>query len=151
MLDRIRVNGRDVVVDAEPMMPLGLVLHDSLGLRSVRLACGVGACGACTVLLDGTPVRSCLVPWTLLGSREILTNEGLADGDPIQETFVDHHAYQCGYCIPGMIMATRALLSTTPSPSADEVTAALSGNICRCGCYGAIRRAIADLVDRGPS
>jgi isoquinoline 1-oxidoreductase alpha subunit len=143
---RLRINGTDVEVDADPLTSLQAVVHDRVGLSSVRLGCGVGACGTCTVLLDGEPVRSCLVPVGLVGDRAVVTNEALTDDDPIRAAFVDEHAYQCGYCIPGFVLATRALLARTPSPTEAQVDAALLGNICRCGSYAAIRRAIAAAV-----
>jgi aerobic-type carbon monoxide dehydrogenase small subunit (CoxS/CutS family) len=143
---RLRVNGRHVELEADPMTPLHSVVHDQLGLRSVRAACGVGACGACTVLLDGEPARSCLVPVGLVGQREITTSEVLPDDHPVRRAFVEEHAYQCGYCIPAVVLATTALLERHPAPDADEIDDALVGNLCRCGSYAAIRRAVAAAV-----
>ncbi|HEY3523868.1 MAG TPA: 2Fe-2S iron-sulfur cluster-binding protein, partial [Candidatus Limnocylindrales bacterium] len=122
---RLRVNEREVEVEADPLTPLQSVVHDLLGLRSVRLGCGVGTCGACTVLLDGEPARSCLVPAALASDREIVTNEGLPDDHPVRVTFVAEHAYQCGYCIPGFVLAATALLRDAPDPGPDEIDAAL--------------------------
>jgi isoquinoline 1-oxidoreductase alpha subunit len=139
---RLRVNGRDAEVDADPLASLQSVVHDLLELRSVRLGCGVGACGACTILLDGEPVRSCLLPVGLAVGRQIVTSEGLADDHPVRAAFVAEHAYQCGYCIPGFVLSAAALLSRLPAPAPADIDDALAGNVCRCGSYGAIRRAV---------
>jgi aerobic-type carbon monoxide dehydrogenase small subunit (CoxS/CutS family) len=139
----LRVNGASVDVEVDPLTPLQAIIHDELDLSSVRAACGVGACGACTVLLDGEPARSCLVPVGLAEGREIRTSEGLGDDDPVRVAFVSEHAYQCGYCIPGFVLATSSLLDEHPAPGPAEIDAALVGNLCRCGSYAAIRRAVA--------
>lgn len=139
---RLRVNGGSVDVDVDPLTPLQVIVHDELDLSSVRAACGVGTCGACTVLLDGQPARSCLVPVGLAAGRDIRTSEGLRDDDPVRVAFVSEHAYQCGYCIPGFVLATSSLLDEHPTPEPAEIDAALVGNLCRCGSYAAIRRAV---------
>lgn len=139
---RLRVNGASVSVEVDPLRPLQEIVHDELDLSSVRAACGVGTCGACTVLLDGEPARSCLVPVGLAVGRDIRTSEGLRDDDPVRVAFVSEHAYQCGYCIPGFVLATSSLLERTPAPEPAEIDAALVGNVCRCGSYAAIRRAV---------
>jgi len=146
---QFRVNGRDVAVDVEPEETLRHVLRERLGLLSVRETCGVGICGACTVLVDGKPVSSCLVLAPLTSGRSVLTVEGLGDGrmlDVVQEAFVRHNAFQCSYCTPGFIMATRGLLAENPSPSADDVREYLAGNICRCGSYYKILAAVLDAA-----
>jgi aerobic-type carbon monoxide dehydrogenase small subunit (CoxS/CutS family) len=111
------------------------------GLRSVRATCGIGACGACTVLLDGETASACLLLAPLADGRRVETVEGLAD-DPVQRAFDEVVAYQCGYCTPGMILTARRLLEREPRPSADAVRHALSGNLCRCGCYPKIVQAV---------
>ena len=146
---QFRVNGRDVAVDVEPEETLRHVLRERLGLLSVRETCGVGIRGACTVLVDGKPVSSCLVLAPLTSGRSVLTVEGLGDGrmlDVVQEAFVRHNAFQCSYCTPGFIMATRGLLAENPSPSADDVREYLAGNICRCGSYYKILAAVLDAA-----
>jgi aerobic-type carbon monoxide dehydrogenase small subunit (CoxS/CutS family) len=140
----IRVNDTLVDVDADPLTPLQIVLHDRLGLASVRAGCSVGACGTCTVLLGGEPARACLVPVGLVGDLDIATSEAWHDDadEPIRAAFVQEHAFQCGYCVPGFVLAARALLAHDPAPLAPAIDQALSGNLCRCGSYGAIRAAV---------
>jgi aerobic-type carbon monoxide dehydrogenase small subunit (CoxS/CutS family) len=121
------------------------VLHEELGLSSVRYGCGVGACGACTVLLDGEPVSSCLVLAGQAQSHEVTTVEGVGSADrlhPVQEAFVAAGAFQCAYCTPGFILSTIALLAEHPTPTPDEVREYLAGNLCRCGSYPNILRAV---------
>jgi aerobic-type carbon monoxide dehydrogenase small subunit (CoxS/CutS family) len=144
---RLRVNGTGVDVDTDALTPLQEILRNELGLGSVRAPCGVGACGACTVLLDDEPVRSCLVPVGIVRGREVRTNEGLSDNDPVRAAFVAQHAYQCGYCIPGFVLSVTALLAHDPRPTPAAVEAGLAGNLCRCGSYAAIRRAIGSVGD----
>jgi aerobic carbon-monoxide dehydrogenase small subunit len=128
------------------------LLRDELGLSSVREGCAVGACGACTVLLDGRPVSSCLVYAGRCEGADIETVEGLGDGelDPVQAAFVECGAVQCGYCTPGFILSVRALLAENPTPSDDEVRDYLAGNLCRCGAYLEILEAVRKVV-RGRS
>ena len=133
------VNGRRMRVNAPPMKRLLDVLREECGLTGTKEGCGEGECGACTVLVDGVAVNSCLVPLAQVGGSEILTIEGL-DRHPLQETFVSEGGAQCGICTPGMIMAAVAL---GPSPSSAEVRAGLAGNLCRCTGYTAIFRAVA--------
>jgi len=146
----LTVNGIVAAVDADPLSPLRDVLADRLGLRSVRGPCGVGACGACTVLLDGRAVRSCLTPVSHAAGAAVVTSEGLPAHDPVQAAFVEAGAAQCGYCIPGAVLATHALLAEAPADSGPDETAirvALSGNLCRCGTYPRI----IDAIRRVPS
>jgi xanthine dehydrogenase YagT iron-sulfur-binding subunit len=141
---RLSVNGepREAAVRAEESAVE--VLRDRLGLTGTKLVCGEGVCGACTVLLDGVPVTSCLVPATALDGREVRTIEGFGpELHPVQRAFIAHDALQCGYCTPGQIVSAAALVATSPHPSRDEVRHAMSGNLCRCGAYPRIEEAIA--------
>jgi len=141
----LRINDRDetlVVEDADTLLD---VLRDRLKLWSVRESCGVGACGSCTVLLDGRPVSACLLLAVRSTGREITTLEGLSDGQalhPIQEAFVSERALQCAYCTPGFVLTVKALLDKNPNPSDDEIREYLSGNLCRCAGYADILRAV---------
>jgi aerobic-type carbon monoxide dehydrogenase small subunit (CoxS/CutS family) len=144
----LRINGKTVRVDADRERPLLGVLRDDLGLTGSKYGCGEGRCGACTVLLDGRPARSCTTRLGAVGSREVTTIEGLErDGrlHPLQQAFLDAGAMQCAYCTSGMIVAGAALLRQNPDPSRDEIVDYMDGNICRCGTYpriiAAIRRA----------
>jgi len=141
------LNGEEVTVEVKPSTLLVEVLRDQLELTGTKVACGEGECGACTVLLDGQPVNSCLVPALKAQGREVLTVEGLAplgELHPLQKAFVEHGAVQCGYCTPGMLMSAKALLDHNPSPTEDEVRLAISGNLCRCTGYAKIVEAILD-------
>ncbi|MEI6634727.1 MAG: (2Fe-2S)-binding protein [Chlamydiota bacterium] len=132
------VNGRRVSVEASPTKTLLDLLREDLGLTGTKEGCGKGECGACTVLMDGKPVTSCLVIAAQLAGRRIMTVEGLAAdriGKALQDAFVEAGAVQCGYCIPGFLMSARALLEENPDPSLDEIKEGLSGNICRCTGY----------------
>ena len=144
----LRVNGKRLAVEADGETPLLTVLRDDLDLTGTKYGCGEGQCGACTVLIDGNPRRSCLTPVSAAEKKEITTIEGLAaDGrlHPVQQAFLDQEALQCGYCTPGMIMTAVALLRTHPHPSDEEIVRSMEGNMCRCGTYlrivAAIRRA----------
>ena len=138
------VNGRRHSVDADPSMPLLWAVRDLLGLKGTKYGCGEGLCGSCTVHIDGEPVRSCLVTVGAATGSAITTIEGLSEnGDhPVQQAWIEVNAPQCGYCHPGQIMSAVALLERTPDPTDDEIDAAMSGNICRCGTYLGIREAI---------
>lgn len=148
----LRVNGRDHRLvfgrDLEAGATLGHVLREHLGLTGLKLACGEGACGACTVIMDGKAVLSCLVLAREAVGHEITTVEGLGVEDPVVQAFASQcepgfgTALQCGYCTPGFVMTARALLDHNPRPSLEEVHEALGGNICRCGCYAGIARAV---------
>jgi isoquinoline 1-oxidoreductase alpha subunit len=143
------VNGAPHDVQADDDTPLLWVLRDHLGLTGSKFGCGVGLCGACTVHVDGAPVRSCVMPLEACAGRAVTTIEGLgAAGEPhpLQAAWVVHQVPQCGYCQSGMIMAAAALLASNPAPTDDDVTAAIT-NICRCGTYPRVRRAIRAVAD----
>ena len=146
----LNVNGKTRRVTAPPAAFLLEVLRDKLALTGAKLACGMGECGACTVLLDGEAVCSCLTLAIETQGREITTIEGLADGerlDPIQEAFAATGGVQCGFCTPGMILTAKALLAECPHPSEQEVRQALSGNLCRCTGYSKIVEAVLRAAD----
>ncbi|MGE5140130.1 MAG: (2Fe-2S)-binding protein [Rudaea sp.] len=140
----LRVNGQEQQVEAEPDTPLLWVLRDSLGLTGTKYSCGEGACGACTVHLDGAAARSCVTPVSAAASKEITTIEGLSTGGshPVQQAWIAESVSECGYCQPGQIMAAAALLTENSNPSDAEIEAALGSTLCRCGTYGRIRKAI---------
>jgi len=150
-LIKLKVNGAEQEVFVEPWWTLARVLREELGLKGLKIGCDSGECGACTVLLDGRPVRSCLMLTPQVKGKEILTIEGLAKDSqlhPIQQAFIDHFAVQCGYCSPGMILAAKALLDKNPDPSEEDVKEALSGNLCRCTGYVKIIEAVLALRQR---
>jgi len=141
----LRVNGRDREVDAEPGDSLLFVLRDDLGLTGTKYGCGEGQCGACTVLIEGRPVRSCQTLARAATGKKITTIEGLErEGKlhPVQAAVLEHEAFQCGYCTPGMIMSAVGLLATQPRPSEQEIIRRMNGNVCRCGAYERIVAAI---------
>ncbi len=141
----LTVNGEPVEVAVEPNRTLVQLLREDLGLTGTKHGCGLGDCGACTVLLDGKPVNSCLVLVVQARGREVLTIEGLAQNGnlhPIQQAFVDLGAIQCGFCTPGMILSAKALLDDTPKPTEKEIRTAISGNLCRCTGYQKIVEAV---------
>ena len=141
----LRVNGRLVQAEADEATPLLAVLREHLGLTGSKYGCGEGECGACTVLVGGEAVRSCVTPTASVRGKSIITIEGLErDGQlhPLQQAFLDNGAFQCGYCTPGMIMSSLALLSNCPDPTDEQIVSALDGNICRCGTYLRIIRAV---------
>ena len=146
----LRVNGAARTVDLDdPAEPLLYVLRNGFGLRGAKFGCGLGQCGACTVLVDGRPVRSCVTPARALAGHEIVTIEGLgspARPDPVQAAFIAEAAAQCGYCTAGMVVAARALLRENPRPNAQQIREALAGNLCRCGCYPSIMRSILEAA-----
>ena len=134
----LSINGQPRHVKVEPRQTLAHVLRDELDLTGTKVVCDRGACSACTVFLDGTPVCSCMTLAIDVGRRQVKTIEGLAQGDelhPVQEAFIEHDALQCGFCTPGMVMSCAALLERTPNPTLDDVRQAVRGNICRCGTY----------------
>ena len=141
----LTVNGRSHAVSAEPETALLYVLRNDLKLKGARFGCGLGQCGACTVLVDGKPVQSCDFPLSAAVGKAIITIEGLApDGElhPLQAAFIAEQAAQCGYCVTGIIMAAKALLDANPRPADAEIRSALKGNLCRCGTHHRILRAI---------
>ena len=143
------VNGTRHQVDASPDELLLTALHGRLGLTGTKYGCGEGQCGACTVLLDGKPVRSCRLPLSAATQKKITTIEGLAQGDrlhPVQEAFLQAEAFQCAYCTSGMIMSAVALLEKNAKPSTEEIIRHMDGNICRCGTYPRILAAIRDAA-----
>jgi isoquinoline 1-oxidoreductase subunit alpha len=139
----LRINGRDVAVDADPDTPLLWVIRDHVNLTGTKFGCGAGLCGACTVHLDGAAIRSCITALADVEGGEITTIEGLsADGSHrVQQAWLAEQVPQCGYCQPGMIMAAAALLADTPAPSDADIDAAMT-NLCRCGTYDRVRKAI---------
>ncbi|MCG2634388.1 MAG: (2Fe-2S)-binding protein [Gammaproteobacteria bacterium] len=140
----LKVNGAERRFEGDPETPLLWVLRDDLALTGTKYGCGIGQCGACTVHLDGVAVRACLTPVNSVGGAEVTTIEGLgAEGlHPVQQAWIDENVPQCGYCQPGQIMSASALLARNPSPDDDAINDAMSGNICRCGAYSRIRKAI---------
>jgi aerobic-type carbon monoxide dehydrogenase small subunit (CoxS/CutS family) len=149
---KLRINGTTHTVSAEADRPLLGVLREDLKLTGAHYGCGEGQCGACTVLLDGKPVRSCITPISSVGSRSVTTIEGLEkDGNlhPVQQAFLDADALQCGYCTPGMIMSAVGLLQKTASPTEAEIEHAMQGNVCRCGTYRRIVRAVTAASKKG--
>lgn len=141
----LSINGESREVEAEPEMPLLWVLRDRLGLVGAKYGCGIGLCGACTVHLDGSPVRSCMLRVADVGDAAVTSIEGLATGNslhPLQEAWIEHDVAQCGYCQTGQIMSAAALLANNPTPNDDDIDAAMAGNYCRCGTYIRIRAAI---------
>jgi carbon-monoxide dehydrogenase small subunit len=146
------VNGRPVVVQVEPDELLVDVLRDRLGLTGTKVGCNEGECGACTVIMDGEAVLSCLIPALRAQGQTILTIEGLSDGEalhPLQQAFVEHGAVQCGYCIPGFILSAKALLDVNGRPTRDEIKEAIAGNLCRCTGYVKIIEAIEAVAEAG--
>jgi len=155
---RIRINGEwhdfEVERDIQPSDSLAYLLREKLGLTGLKVACDEGSCGACTVIMDGRAVLSCMTLGVEANGHEVLTIEGLEEDDPVVEAFAEQSepgygtALQCGHCTPGFVMAARALLNVNPKPTLDEVRMALSGNICRCGCYAAIAQAVLHASDK---
>jgi aerobic-type carbon monoxide dehydrogenase small subunit (CoxS/CutS family) len=147
---RLSVNGEEVAVTTHADRPLLDVLRESLGMTGTKYGCGEGECGACTVLMDGSAVRSCSTSVAEARGTRITTIEGLSVGEklhPLQEAFIEKHAMQCGYCIPGQIMAAAALLQETPQPTRAEIVESMSGNICRCCNYVNILAAVERAVE----
>jgi isoquinoline 1-oxidoreductase alpha subunit len=145
------VNGETRTVDVPERMPLLWVLRDTLGLKGTKFGCGVGECGACTVLLDGRPNRACQTPVSEVGTRAVWTIESLSqDGShPLQQAWMEHDVPQCGYCQAGQLMAASALLRSTPNPTDAQIDRAMRGNLCRCGTYLRIRAAIKEAAANG--
>ena len=142
---KLDVNNQQHDVDVDPRTPLLYVLRDDLKLNAAKFGCGLGQCGACTVLVDGKPVFSCVTPVALLAGKKITTVEGLASASelhPLQEGFKQEHGLQCGFCTPGMMLAAKALLERNPDPTEEDVRWALSGNLCRCTGYQNIVKSV---------
>jgi len=147
---KLIVNQKPVVVDAPPEMPLLWVIRDLLGLKGTKFGCGEGQCGACTVLVNGHPMRSCLTPVSSVAGDSVITVEGLSqNGDhPVQQAWQALDVPQCGYCQSGQMLSAAALLMRTPNPTDTDIDAAMSGNLCRCGTYSRIRQAIHQAAAR---
>ena len=147
----LNVNGRDLKADVEPDTPLLWTLRDGLGLTGTKFGCGMAQCGACTVHLDGQPIRSCVTPVSAVGNKKVTTIEGLsADGThPVQRAWEAEQVPQCGYCQSGQIMSAAALLARNSKPSDADIDQAMAGNICRCGTYQRIRKAIHTAAEGG--
>lgn len=146
------VNGRKCSLEVEPERSLLNVLREELHLTGAKYGCGEGQCGACTVLLDGEEIRSCITPVSAVGHRSVLTIEGLAIGDkltPLQQAFLEADALQCGYCTAGMVMGATRLLNKTPHPTPEQISEGMQGHICRCGTYPRILRAIEYAAKNG--
>ena len=142
---QLRVNGQQHTLDVDPDMPLLWVIREALALTGTKFGCGIAQCGACTLHLDGVPIRSCVTPVRVAEGAEITTIEGLASEEalhPLQTAWIEEQVPQCGYCQSGQLMSAAALLATNPLPDDTAIDTAMSGNVCRCGMYGRIRRAI---------
>jgi isoquinoline 1-oxidoreductase alpha subunit len=144
----LNVNGQPRTVDVPADTPLLWVLRDHLDLTGTKYGCGIGQCGACTIHLNGTPVRSCMLPVSTVAGIPITTIEGLASpqGQRLQQAWVEHDVPQCGYCQAGQIMTAAAFLQSNPQPSDDDIDSAMAGNLCRCGTYLRIRQAVKDAA-----
>lgn len=140
----LKINGRKQQVDVDPATPLLWVLRDHLNLVGTKYGCGIAQCGACSIHLDGTAMRSCILPVQAVGNQSITTIEGLSEkgNHPVQQAWLDHDVPQCGYCQAGQIMTAAALLKDNPNPSDEDIDSAMNGNICRCGTYTRIKAAI---------
>jgi isoquinoline 1-oxidoreductase subunit alpha len=140
----LKVNGKNHTIDADPKMPLLWAIRDWVGLTGTKYGCGIAQCGACTVHLNGTPVRACSLPLSAVGEKEITTIEGISPDNehPVQQAWIAEQVPQCGYCQSGQIMAATALLKRKPNPTDADIDAAMQGHICRCGTYPRIRKAI---------
>jgi nicotinate dehydrogenase subunit A len=147
---RLQVNGQKRQLDADADIPLLYALRDELGLQGPKFGCGLGQCGACTVMVDGQAVRSCVTPAQSVQSKAITTLEGLGSSSKpnrLQQAFIDAQAVQCGYCINGMLMTAQALLNKTPNPTEKQVSEALAGHLCRCGTHQRIVQAVMACVN----
>jgi isoquinoline 1-oxidoreductase subunit alpha len=144
----LTINGEQKTVDVEPAMPLLWVLRDELGLTGTKFGCGIAACGACTVHVNGVPMRTCVLPVSAVDGAEITTIEGLGKNGlhPVQQAWIEHQVPQCGYCQSGMIMSVVSLLDKTPNPSDEELKQTVS-NVCRCGTYQRVRAAVDSLKE----
>jgi nicotinate dehydrogenase subunit A len=148
----LQVNGGTLAASVTPDTPLLYVLRNDAGLNAPKFGCGLGQCGACTVLVDGVATRACITPVSAVGSAKVVTLEGLgtiAHPHPLQRAFIDEQAAQCGYCTNGMIMTAKALLDSNPRPAAQEIKQALSNNLCRCGTHLRIVKAVQRAAEQG--
>ena len=145
----LQVNGQQHQLEADPAMPLLWALRDLLGLTGTKYSCGISVCGACTVLVEGKPVRSCVTPVSAVSGKAITTIEGLSPdrSHPVQQAWLEEQVPQCGYCQSGQILSAVALLNTTPQPTDADIDSAMSGVLCRCGTYQRIRKAIKRAAD----
>jgi nicotinate dehydrogenase subunit A len=151
-LTTINVNGRDHTIEAPADSMLLYALRDNLGLRGPKFGCGLSECGACTVIMGGAAIHSCVTPLSAAAGQKVTTLEGLGtqdDPSPLQQAFIDEQAAQCGYCIGGMIMTAQAFLERNPKPSRDDIKQALNGNLCRCGTHMRIVRAVERAANGG--
>jgi len=139
---KFTLNGKPQTVDVVPQMPLLWVLRDSIGLTGTKFGCGMALCGACTVHIDGEPIRSCVTPVSMVAGRKVTTIEGLPESNAVQRAWIELDVPQCGYCQSGQIMTAVSLLSKTPNPTDADIDEVMRNNICRCGTYQAIRSAI---------
>ncbi|KYP13907.1 (2Fe-2S)-binding protein [Flavihumibacter sp. CACIAM 22H1] len=151
----LTVNNKQYKIDVDPQMPLLWAIRDFVGLKGTKFGCGMAQCGACTVLMDGNPIRSCTTQVSVAASKKIATIEGLSENleHPVQQAWIELQVPQCGYCQSGQIMTTVALLKKNPNPSDEQIDAALQGNLCRCGTYPRIRKAVhraAELMKTKP-
>ena len=143
----LNINGKDLAVDADPSTPILWALRDTLGMTGTKFGCGQALCGACTVHLNGAPIRSCVTPISAAAGQKITTIEAMASdriGKAVQDAWVKHDVVQCGYCQSGQVMSATALLKTNRKPNDADIDAAMAGNICRCGTYARVRAAIKD-------
>ena len=143
----LNINGKDLAVDADPSTPILWALRDTLGMTGTKFGCGQALCGACTVHLNGAPIRSCVTPISAAAGQKITTIEAMSSdriGKAVQDAWVKHDVVQCGYCQSGQVMSATALLKTNRKPSDADIDAAMAGNICRCGTYARVRAAIKD-------
>ena len=147
----LNVNGKDLSVDADPSTPILWALRDTLGMTGTKFGCGAALCGACTVHLNGSPIRSCVTPISAAAGQKITTIEAMAAdrvGKAVQDAWVKHDVVQCGYCQSGQVMSATALLKTNRKPTDADIDAAMAGNICRCGTYARVRSAIKDAASQ---
>ncbi|MDI5949769.1 (2Fe-2S)-binding protein [Flavobacterium yafengii] len=148
----LKINSKEYSIDVDPQMPLLWAIRDFVGLKGTKYGCGIAQCGACTVHLNGQPVRSCSLPVAAVANKNITTIEGLSDDNshPVQKAWIEEQVPQCGYCQSGQIMAAAALLSKNASPNDADIDAAMQGHICRCGTYPRIKRAIKKASENKP-
>jgi len=147
---RFKLNDREAELVTDPNQILLWVLRNHFGLTGTKYGCGIGFCGACTVLIDGEPVRSCMIPVSDVAGKNVVTIEGLATGEklhPVQQAFIDHDALQCGFCTPGMVLTAVGMLGKNPSPTREEIINGLEDNLCRCGAHVRIVEAVKDAAE----